>query len=586
VTAVFVGCKEKALKSKSPQKKVSSSPTGFRSVAPDLSSPVRNRPNLQHLIGNRAVRRLLRGTSNLQPSQPGSFRKSQAGLPTRLRSGIENLSGLAMDDVRVHYNSSKPAQFQALAHTHGNEIHLGPGQEKHLPHEAWHVAQQKQGRVKPRGRRINGLQINDDPGLEAEADRFGAQALSPTTVVGLRPPPARRGSDGQVSQVIQRKVRTDDGATKVKEAEYQPKGAKAAVGSKRSVAGLIADGVRRAFSNVAELDDYANGKTDYIGDVQTASAGTFWYRLPPNKLTVLGESHENKAGNVEDVVLGLGTSRFMYEPFNEMTTLTGMKTTFSGTTTRLGELNKDLRTNLQVDRKKFNPDLENIVIKAVTGAAITRNEFIAEDPPKTHPQWKKRPSTSHYSMGERTALYLSMAIHIASDISKESFKPKSAGESPYYASARNLKENYLKNQTELDQLMNTKDKDPLIGIFELTEPGGFKNLPAINSFTLVFHEYASRYIAELGKQSGNKGLEAEGIVLSGNLKAKLDDLSPAREEIMWEKITNAKGYLIVGMGDQHRINLTPKLNKAGIPHEEVTASLKRQKKEVNGKWKD
>jgi hypothetical protein len=26
-----------------------------------------------------------------------------------------------------------------------------PGQEQHLPHEAWHVVQQKQGRVKPTG---------------------------------------------------------------------------------------------------------------------------------------------------------------------------------------------------------------------------------------------------------------------------------------------------------------------------------------------------------------------------------------------------------------------------------------------------
>ncbi|HAP61901.1 MAG TPA: hypothetical protein DCR93_21180, partial [Cytophagales bacterium] len=31
----------------------------------------------------------------------------------------------------------------------GTDIHLAPGQQKHLPHEAWHVVQQKQGRVKP-----------------------------------------------------------------------------------------------------------------------------------------------------------------------------------------------------------------------------------------------------------------------------------------------------------------------------------------------------------------------------------------------------------------------------------------------------
>src|ERR1700752_1014232 len=78
-------------------------------------------------------------------STPAS--QTVAGLPPRLRSGVEALSGIAMDDVRVHRNSSEPAKLGALAFTRGAEIHLGPGQEGHLPHEAWHVVQQKQGRV-------------------------------------------------------------------------------------------------------------------------------------------------------------------------------------------------------------------------------------------------------------------------------------------------------------------------------------------------------------------------------------------------------------------------------------------------------
>lgn len=65
-----------------------------------------------------------------------------------------------MKDVKVNYNSDKPAQLQAHAYAQGNEIHIAPGQEKHLPHEAWHVAQQKQGRVKPtlQMKKSNGLQ--------------------------------------------------------------------------------------------------------------------------------------------------------------------------------------------------------------------------------------------------------------------------------------------------------------------------------------------------------------------------------------------------------------------------------------------
>ncbi len=105
-------------------------------------------------------------------------RKNNTGLPDNLKSGIENLSGYNMGDVKVHYNSSKPAQLQAHAYAQGTDIHLAPGQEKHLPHEAWHVVQQKQGRVKPTRQLKSKVSINDDVGLEKEADVMGAKAAS------------------------------------------------------------------------------------------------------------------------------------------------------------------------------------------------------------------------------------------------------------------------------------------------------------------------------------------------------------------------------------------------------------------------
>ena len=105
----------------------------------------------------------------------GRRQTNNTGLPNNLKAGIENLSGYSMDDVKVHYNSSKPAQLQALAYTQGTEIYVGPGQERHLPHEAWHVVQQKQGRVKPT-LRSRGVTINDDHRLEREADQMGDRA--------------------------------------------------------------------------------------------------------------------------------------------------------------------------------------------------------------------------------------------------------------------------------------------------------------------------------------------------------------------------------------------------------------------------
>ncbi len=99
----------------------------------------------------------------------------RTGLPDHLQAGVERLSGMSMRAVHVHYHSSKPSQVQALAYTQGSDIYVGPGQERHLPHEAWHVVQQMQGRVQPT-MQVQGTAVNDDPGLEKEAEAMGVRA--------------------------------------------------------------------------------------------------------------------------------------------------------------------------------------------------------------------------------------------------------------------------------------------------------------------------------------------------------------------------------------------------------------------------
>jgi len=110
-------------------------------------------------------------------SKPVQKKASNTGLPDNLRSGIENLSGMPMNDVKVHYNSPQPAQMQAHAYAQGTDIHIAPGQEKHLPHEAWHIVQQKQGRVRPTMQMKGKININDNNGLEKEADVMGDKAM-------------------------------------------------------------------------------------------------------------------------------------------------------------------------------------------------------------------------------------------------------------------------------------------------------------------------------------------------------------------------------------------------------------------------
>lgn len=123
----------------------------------------------------------LKAFSNKATPPPIQKKENNTGLPDQLKSGIECLSGYSMDDVRVHRNSDQPAQLQAHAFAQGTDIHLAPGQEKHLPHEAWHVVQQKQGKVKPtlqlKKEKVK-VKVNDDAALEKEADVMGGRAVS------------------------------------------------------------------------------------------------------------------------------------------------------------------------------------------------------------------------------------------------------------------------------------------------------------------------------------------------------------------------------------------------------------------------
>lgn len=106
------------------------------------------------------------------------------GIPTQMKLDFEQRSGLSFDDVRVHYNSDKPARLGAPAYTQGTQIHVGPGHESSLPHELGHVIQQKAGRVRPT-RWINGLPVNDQPELEREADRAPVQCMPAPALWGV-----------------------------------------------------------------------------------------------------------------------------------------------------------------------------------------------------------------------------------------------------------------------------------------------------------------------------------------------------------------------------------------------------------------
>jgi hypothetical protein len=130
-------------------------------------------------------------------------RTNQTGIPDDLKAGVENLSGYSLDDVRVHYDSPKPVSLQAYAYTQGTDIHVAPGQEEHLPHEVWHVVQQKQARVKPQVQRKD-LWFNTESALEREADEMGRRATKPFLPLNNKEPRTSRVVETKVIQGIWR----------------------------------------------------------------------------------------------------------------------------------------------------------------------------------------------------------------------------------------------------------------------------------------------------------------------------------------------------------------------------------------------
>jgi hypothetical protein len=225
-------------------------------------------------------------------------KENNTGLPDALKTGIEKLSGMSMDDVKVHHNSDKPAQLQAHAYAQGTEIHLASGQEKHLPHEAWHVVQQKQGRVKPTMQMKGKVNVNDDAGLEKEADVMGAKALSLTPSSAEDSSFLDKSGTTQNSLVQRRAViGIDGGFTDVVN------------NRKPAETALIADQIVRRFKDQAEFEKFAQGqKLGVAGELKDKT----WIRV--DQFTILGEKHGDSAA--PGIIKALGTNRFRYEGFS------------------------------------------------------------------------------------------------------------------------------------------------------------------------------------------------------------------------------------------------------------------------------
>jgi len=151
------------------------------------------RPSLQTLFGRPEARGATPGTG-----EP---------MPAAVQARMERAFAADFSAVRIH-QGAHPLEIGAVAYTEGTDIHMAPGHydplgsrgQELLGHELAHVVQQRQGRVQPSAS-AQGVAINDDAGLEAEADRAGRRAATGEHIAELG------GSGGAAaSSTAQRKV--------------------------------------------------------------------------------------------------------------------------------------------------------------------------------------------------------------------------------------------------------------------------------------------------------------------------------------------------------------------------------------------
>jgi hypothetical protein len=253
------------------------------------------------------------------------------GLPEDLRAGIENLSGVSMGDVQVFHGSSEPAEVGARAHAQGSDIHLAPGADDALPHEAWHVAQQRQGRVSPNAK-VGDNGMNADANLEAEAESMGAKAAS----LGAAAPasgPVKAGAAASGSAPIQRD-RADDldeGLNLAKGVSQMFESGETAVpGKLATAAGGLKESKTKAINSLAKVIAGGN-KTIFTtrkGEVQGLAESVF--RLEATHLETKdgGHSLDRHGPDVSDDALKVRLATGV-APDGKMSPTTGLSSKFA-----------------------------------------------------------------------------------------------------------------------------------------------------------------------------------------------------------------------------------------------------------------
>jgi len=509
--------------------------------------------NSSHMVAQRKRSSLIQNHT-IQKKQSSANNENKTGIPDTLKSGIEHLSGLDMSDVKVHYNSAKPSTLNALAYAQGTDIHLGPGHETQLAHEAWHVVQQKEGIVKP-SMQINGTNINDDDHLEKEADEMGNKAMNAPLDSDITSLNSMSGSNN----ILQRKVfvGSKDAPKKI---TSTPKDLKDKGSGDKKIDTMISDDIDRHFSDKQELNNYIDNKTETIGVVDKEKT---WVRLNEGDLTVLGEAHTQTV--LTDIAKVVNTSRFIYEPYNEVPSDLTSTNSIQTTDNSKWESQAGMSSG-----DKVNHTMELILPKLVFSLEYIKGVIL-----QGKLDGLKKTKEEQYNIAERLAHYLSMAMSIAKDLAAEN-KDK-----------LELVSIYKKNKDLFEATILDANKGTYLGdLQEMNKSTSNQNI--VYDFCVAFIDYAIQDFdgREKSESHDQKTKDAVDEIKKQNHKKdkkkapRSEAANTWREFYMYQNVVKAKvlNYLLAGMGDAHRQDMEAQLNKvSGIKVLDMDDFIKNNK---------
>ncbi len=146
-----------------------------------MNGPIQRMAEEEEPLQGKMIRPIQRKSNRTRTIQRQSA--TSAKLPNLVQSKMEGAMGADFSGVNIHTESQNATNVGALAYAQGNDVHFAPGQydpqstngQELIGHELAHVVQQREGRVQPTTQ-AKGVPVNDDKGLEAEADDMGRKA--------------------------------------------------------------------------------------------------------------------------------------------------------------------------------------------------------------------------------------------------------------------------------------------------------------------------------------------------------------------------------------------------------------------------